>query len=98
MKKGKHKIKPVTYIEVIGSLQGMANIKTTVLGHLVGQWQPAKKKHGVGAMRAWCLVCGADVFIMPRMEYQGENKVRVLVPGMKGEALFDKCQEPEHVH
>ncbi len=77
----------------LSALQNRAIEKAGELGHLLGQWLPAKKKHGVGSMRVLCATCGMQVMIMPRHQH-GKG----IVPAMKGEALFDKCVNFHRVH
>ena len=55
-------------------------------GHALHGWQQAKRKHGTGAMRALCQVCGMDVIIMPQVRY-GKAEAAAI----KGNVLFDKC-------
>ena len=59
---------------------------TTQRGHSLHGWQQAKRKHGAGAMKALCQVCGMGVIIMPRVRYGNTD-----VAAMKGDALFDTC-------
>ncbi len=67
-----------------------------LLGHILGPWTAAKKKHGAGALRCDCQICGASVIVSPKLPYQ-QNKGDPYHPGMKGEALFDPCLPLETV-
>jgi hypothetical protein len=76
--------KPDEY--TLTALQVRATERAEDLGHHLGQWMSAKRKHGPGSMRVLCRTCGMMVMIMPRHQH-GKG----IVPAMKGEALFDKC-------
>ena len=83
---------------VIGALQERAIVLSQQQGHFINQWQPAKKKlHGMGAMQAWCEVCGMIVVVMPTYQYEHEQ-VRLFVPAIKGEAVTEMCERGKHVH
>ena len=76
------------------SLQERAVEISTQHGHALNGWQQAKRKHGAGAMRALCQVCGMGVIIMPKMRYGKTDEVAA----MKGEGLFDMCvRQVKHV-
>ena len=73
---------------VLEALKERAEEKTTYLGHHLGIWSPAKRKHGVNAMKALCAQCGEHVIVMPR---HCHSKAHQQVPAMKGDLLFQLC-------
>jgi len=78
----------VTTNQVLMALQTRAVERCGPLGHTLGPWNPAKKKHGVHAMKAVCLQCGEPAFIMP---YHCHSAPHPQVPAIKGDILFHLC-------
>ncbi len=93
MKRRHHKAqsRAVQTTALVHTLQAKAQEKSDALGHELGLWQPAKKKHGAGAMKALCSKCGEVAFIMP---YLCLSKEHPQVPGIKGPVLFEPCAIP----
>ena len=75
---------------IIVALKDRALDLTALRGHILGPWTAAKKKHGAGAQKCLCEICGAQVLVSPKLPYQ-QNKGDPYHPGMRGEALFDEC-------
>ena len=91
-KRSKYKYQTSRKDMLLGALQQRADALTGEKHHLLGLWEAAKKKHGVGAQKALCVHCGAQVIISPQLP--GALPHRKTAPGMKGEALFEQCSAP----
>jgi len=79
--------------DTLARLQHRAIELTQARGHLLGRWESAKKKHGVGAKRVICTICGLGLTIMPKHQFKKGH-----VPAMKGDALFADCTEMTQRH
>ena len=73
---------------VVQALKLRATDRVKPLGHTLGLWSPAKRKHGVSAMKALCTTCGEQVVVMPQ---HCHNTVHLCVPAMSGDVLFQLC-------
>ena len=83
--------KPVELDRTLTALYDTATLRTQEMGHTIGRWEPAKKKHGIGSMKCMCHQCGQGVVVIPYYWYKHDNK-EIRVPAMKGDALFFRCQ------
>ena len=78
---------------IVQSLQARSVGIATQHGHALNGWQQAKRKHGIGAMRALCQVCGMGVIVTPKVRYGNAD-----VAAIKGDVLFDNCiRQVKHV-
>ena len=75
---------------VLESLKLRATDRCTPLGHELGIWSPAKRKHGQNAVKALCKKCGEQVILLPRHCHSREHHQ---VPAMKGDVLFQLCYQ-----
>ena len=73
---------------VLATLKRRAIDRVDPLGHTLGLWSPAKRKHGISAMKALCVTCGEQVIIMPRHCHDKDHQC---VPAMTGDVLFQLC-------
>ena len=73
---------------VLLSLKLRAIDRVEPLGHTLGLWSPAKRKHGVSALKSLCLTCGEQVIIIPQ---HCHDNVHLCVPAMSGDVLFQLC-------
>lgn len=72
----------------LAALQVRASTLCSDLGHMLGVWGPAKKKHGFHSMKCLCLNCGEQVVIIPRHYFDVKHPQ---VPALKGDILFQCC-------
>lgn len=84
----------VTHLQpsiVLPILQARAEERGTLKGHVLGPWQPAKKRFGKMAMKTVCELCGLQAVAMP----SGEAGARVNIvrdnPGLLGDVLLEPC-------
>ena len=75
---------------VVTTLKTRAQDRVSPLGHTLGVWSPAKRKHGVSAMKALCTRCGEQVIVIPRHCHSKEHPC---VPAMSGDVLFQLCYQ-----
>lgn len=75
---------------VLAALQGRALELTDALGHRLGAWTSAKHKHGKGAKKSTCLMCGEIAIIMPWGNAQARGEA-AQAPGIKGDATHTSC-------
>ena len=88
-KKRKQQWRAPQTASLLASLRFRAIERCTGLGHELGYWSAAKRKHhGINAEQAICVNCGEMVFVSPYMEFTPQNPQ---VPAIKGEALFQLC-------
>ena len=77
---------------VVGALALRAEVLAFKGGHFLGDWEPAKQKHGVGALRAHCIGCGGWAWVLPFGDKKAKAKLVKDAPGIKGEILSIRCR------
>ena len=75
------------------TLQDRAAQLAAEKGHRLNTWQNAKRKHGTGATRTLCAICGMGVLVVPKKWY-GKTEVSAL----SGEVLFSNCVRMRGIH
>ena len=81
---------------ILSALEVTAVRRSGANGHRLGPWKEAKRKLGKGAKKAVCMACGKQALLTPNGYSRGRNKAVHDVPGIRGEAVFETCdQVPE---
>lgn len=78
-----------------GALEVTAVRRAAAMGHQLGSWSEAKRKLGSGAFKAACQNCGRIALLTPNGYNRGANKAVHDVPGIRGDAVFEKCDAGE---
>src|SRR3990167_1028178 len=76
---------------IISALELTAIRRSAALGHRLGTWSRAKRKHGNGAIKGMCLLCGKHALLLPHGYAKARNRAAKDTPGMRGDALFYAC-------
>ena len=89
--KRKTRFSAVHITETLALLKARAIHRCEPLGHDLGIWTFAKKKHGSHVQKAMCRKCGEMVFLLPVYAHSKEHPQ---VPAIKGDPLFELCAQP----
>lgn len=76
---------------VLPILQARAEELGTMNGHVLGVWQPAKKRYGKAAEKTMCRLCGMQAIAMPCGDAATTVKWLRENPGLLGDAVFEIC-------
>lgn len=72
--------------DLVTTLKARAEELSKMMAHTLGPWKSAKRKHGKGAVQAFCPHCASQVLLLP---YGGPSVGRS--PALCGDALEDVC-------